>query len=244
MTSDNSTTATPSTAKPKRIWLVLVGVALFSTYASIFIPAFVGQPPNVQAISGSLFWTGLFFYLWWRQRERKGWQGALLGVVVGIAMVNLAAFLGTVQERKDNQIFLSQFQNKVSQLKEEEKKINDNFIPSPEKQKDINNNVSMLEDYLKLIDKKKRVYNELTSYMEKYGSRKKDKEIINDVKNLNSDSAIFFRGSEEAINSLLKYYKTGDENWYSKYEKLMAKVEGSEKKCKLSVENLMKKVKY
>jgi hypothetical protein len=50
--------------------------------------------------------------------------------------------------------------------------------------------------------------------------------------------------SEEAIQSLLNYYRTGDEKWYSRYEKLMADVEGSGKKCKLSIENLMKKVKY
>jgi len=112
------------------------------------------------------------------------------------------------------------------------------------KKEDINNNVSILEDNLKLIERKKMAYNELTSYMEKYGSRKKDKEIINDVKNVNSDSGILFQMSEEAIQSLLNYYRTGDEKWYSRYEKLMADVEDSGKKCKLSIENLMKKVKY
>ena len=93
MTSDNPTTTRPSSAKPKRIWLILVSVALVGTYAAMFIPALTAQPPDAQAGYGSLFWTGLFFYLWWRQRERKGWQGALLGSVIGIAVFALAAFV-------------------------------------------------------------------------------------------------------------------------------------------------------
>ncbi len=197
----------------------------------------------------------LALYFWYRRKlidnnqyATKIWhlsfRAGFVTYLMALALVFLTSFLGTTQERKDNQVFLSQFQNKVLQLMEEEKKINDNFIPSPEKEKDINNNVSMLEDYLKLIDRKKMVYNELISYMEKYGSRKKDKEIINDIKNLNSDSGILFQMNEEAINSLLNYYRTGDEKWYSKYEKLMVDVEDSGNKFKLSIENLIKKVKH
>ena len=80
--------------------------------------------------------------------------------------------------------------------------------------------------------------------MEKYGNRKKDKQIINDVIKLNSNSSALFQVSEDSITSLLNYYKTSDENWYSNYENLMSKMEDVEKKFKISAEKLMGKVKY
>lgn len=240
----------PLTRKPKWGWgwflllsLIAAGFQRVSYYST---PAIL--------IMALIPFILLAFYFWYRRRlidknqyATKIWhlsfRAGFVTYLMALAFVFLAAFLDTLQERKDNQIFLSQFQSKVSQFKEEERQMGKNFILSPERQEDINNNVSLLEAYLKLIDKRKRIYDELTIYVEKYGARKKDKEIINDAKNLKSDSATLYQVSEEAINSLLVYYKTGDEKCYSKYEKLMATVEDSGKKYNLLLENLMKKVK-
>lgn len=197
----------------------------------------------------------LAFYFWYRRRliEKnqfiyKIWhlsfKAGFITYIFALALVFLASFIGAFQERKDNQTFLSQFQEKVTQLKKEEMKITENFILSPETDEDINTNISSLESYLELISRKKKVYSELVTYMEKYGKRKNDNQIIYDVSKLNSDSSVLFQVSEQSMTSLLKYYKTGDENWYSQYESLMSKMEEAEKKYKISAENLMNKVKY
>src|SRR5258708_395483 len=74
-------------------WLYLVGALLIGTYASDFFPALSGQAPNPVAGWGSLLWSGLFFYLWWKRVGRKGWHGFLIGAGVGILFFSLAAFV-------------------------------------------------------------------------------------------------------------------------------------------------------
>ena len=81
-------------AKPRRIWLYVAGVLLVGAYAAMFLPALAGQSINPQSGFGSMLWTGLFFFLWWRQRGRSGSRGALIGTVVGILIFMLAAFVG------------------------------------------------------------------------------------------------------------------------------------------------------
>ena len=82
-----------STKKPTALWLYLVGVLLVGTYAAMYIPAFAGDKINPQTGFGSLLWTSLFFYLWWKRLGKKGWIGALIGAVLGIVAFTLAAFL-------------------------------------------------------------------------------------------------------------------------------------------------------
>lgn len=89
-----ATTEAGTVTRPRKLWVVVAGVLLVAAYAAMFIPAFSGQRINPQYGYGSMFWSGLFFYLWWRRRSKKGWQGALLGAVVGIVVFVLAAFVG------------------------------------------------------------------------------------------------------------------------------------------------------
>ena len=81
-------------AKPRVLWLYVVGVLLVGTYAAMFLPALAGQTVSPQTGPGSMLWTGLFFYLWWKRRARKGWHGALIGATLGILVFGLAAFIG------------------------------------------------------------------------------------------------------------------------------------------------------
>lgn len=81
--------------KPKKIWLYIVGFLVVGAYAGIFIPIFAGKNIINPASAGysSMFITGLFFYILWKQRSRKGWQGALIGVLIGIIVFTLASFV-------------------------------------------------------------------------------------------------------------------------------------------------------
>lgn len=77
--------------KPALLWLYLAAVPLVGTYAAIFIPAFAGRNVNSLSVFASMLWTGLFFYLWWKRRGRKGWRGALSGMAVGVIVCFSAA---------------------------------------------------------------------------------------------------------------------------------------------------------
>ena len=82
--------AKPELEKPKpsrslTVWLVIIGIALVGTYASMFIPALIGQKPTTNPPTGLyvMVWTSLFFYLAWKYRSQKGWHGALIGAGIG-----------------------------------------------------------------------------------------------------------------------------------------------------------------
>jgi len=73
----------PTVKRPHTVWLIILGVFLVLAYAAVLVPAIFGQKPLSQLAPGCMFWTGLFFWLWWKRHGRKGWHGALIGAVVG-----------------------------------------------------------------------------------------------------------------------------------------------------------------
>jgi len=84
-------------AKPRKlsvVWLFIVGVLLVGADAGgLFIPAFLGHSVNPQSGFYSMVWTGLFFFLLWKRRARKGWHGALVGAAVGVLVFCVASFV-------------------------------------------------------------------------------------------------------------------------------------------------------
>jgi len=90
----------PSMArKPTALWVVIVGVLLFFAYAALFILAIARKSPNPQSGWGFVFWTGLFFYLWWWRDNRNARYGALIGAVVGFLLFGIAAFVSGYTSR-------------------------------------------------------------------------------------------------------------------------------------------------
>lgn len=87
---------TRSTSKANRFWLIVLGIGMVGVYAALFVPALGGL--DIEPKLGISFTLGhvLFFRLWWKQKGRKGWHGALLGLFVGFLMFFLAAFLSGI----------------------------------------------------------------------------------------------------------------------------------------------------
>jgi hypothetical protein len=109
--------------KPKAHWLYTIGilgvvVALIGVYAAVFIPAIAGSGINPQSGYGLLFWNGLFFYLIWKRRARKGWHGLLLGFLIGILVFFVASFIGGFSKSKNEGIkAVTSIQQDITNLK-------------------------------------------------------------------------------------------------------------------------------
>ena len=98
--AEESNELPPTKAGPHGVWLVLVAIAIVGTYAALFVPALLGAEIRPSAAGSVWLWTALFFYLWWKRLDRKGWQGALIGsglsfVVYTFALMLQGAAMGT-----------------------------------------------------------------------------------------------------------------------------------------------------
>lgn len=77
----------------KAISLYIFGVLMAFGYAFLFIQASAGQNVPPQIGYGYIFWTGVLFYFWWKQRARKGWRGALVGAAIALVALFVAGFI-------------------------------------------------------------------------------------------------------------------------------------------------------
>lgn len=228
--------------KPHIFWLYLIGIALVGYYTAMLIPAFDGQIIAPQSGLGPTLGTGLFFYIWWKRRGRNAWIGATIGSIIAILFFFMAALIGGYISQNDNQLFLSKFQNSVTQLADRQNTINKKLFSSPQTNKDIKGNISTLEEYLMLINDKRNTYKEFIDHIEKYGSRIRDKHLINNVDKFKNDILMLFDLSEKSTINLINYYKTNNEYMYSEYVKLMSQVNSLEEQCRASYENLLPRI--
>lgn len=80
-------------ATRKVISLYILGILMAFGYAFLFIQASAGQNVPPQIGYGYIFWTGVLFYYWWKQRARKGWRGALIGTIIALVALFAAGFI-------------------------------------------------------------------------------------------------------------------------------------------------------
>ena len=77
----------------KFIWIVLIALGTFGTYASIYIPALIGRDFTPNSNFHSMIWTGLLFASIWKYKFKNGWVGLLIGAIVGMIIYILASII-------------------------------------------------------------------------------------------------------------------------------------------------------
>lgn len=88
------------------ILLVLFVIALIGIYASVFIPAFAGfRPSSIEGyrsgqsgIAGFVIGHAILFYILFRRKNKKGWVGAIAGIVFGLVVLGIADGIAQVKQ--------------------------------------------------------------------------------------------------------------------------------------------------
>lgn len=75
------------------IRLLLAALIFFASITAAMGPVLNGVPLNPLLCLPLLATGGLFFYLWWKQREGNGRTGIFIGVGVGLVVFLLALLL-------------------------------------------------------------------------------------------------------------------------------------------------------
>jgi hypothetical protein len=124
----------PEPRKSLFIWIVIVGIGLVGIFAAILIPAFTGQKPTTNPPVGLyvMLWTGLFFYLMWKQQDKKSWQGTLIGLGVGFFVYTGAIMVASSNRSlEEDKAALEQIVDMVEEFYEESNKLNPDGTPAP-----------------------------------------------------------------------------------------------------------------
>jgi hypothetical protein len=221
-------------------WLVLLGiygtgmqkVSFYVTKTTLFI----------EVIGIILL---LAFYFWFRNRMiRKKeygesiWRssfmaGAISYVLFTFLVVVSAEFAGSIQQKSDIHALMGTFTEelmiKSMQLKQVEDELNRDFISSPTSEADIEHNIENLNKSLVLLEKRYILSKSWTNRLKHFSEKKnikKLKEIVNNYQDVVEKRYLLTR---QSIETLIKYYKTGDEKLWNTYEEMLKKLESLEK---------------
>ena len=130
---DKTESEKPKPSGTRNVLLVLIGIALVGTYAAMFIGASAGRAPgtNTPYLLSVVFGTSVVFYLWWKQKGRKGWEGALLGAIIGFLV-----YVGAVRMAASNKSTLTdkagaeQLVDMLEDLYDKTRKVNQDGSPA------------------------------------------------------------------------------------------------------------------
>ncbi len=197
----------------------------------------------------------LTFYFWNRRRiinknkyATKIWTYSFTAgfetYIIAVIIIGFSMYFVSAQDIKDNNLFFSHFQEKAEVIKNKEILLAEKISVSPVNDKEVEQFVNNLREYLKLVESKKSFSEELYRHVENYGKSKKDEQILNDVKHIREISSKLWKRYEESINSLIQHYKTGEENFYNRYEKLSPEIAGLESEYRALSQSIIEKMKF
>lgn len=88
------------------ILLVLLVVASIGIYAAALIPAFAGIRPSSQGniVGPFLGWNAILFYNLFRRKNKKGWNGAIAGFVLGFVVLVTAEVVAKIKQNDPSYI--------------------------------------------------------------------------------------------------------------------------------------------
>jgi hypothetical protein len=233
-------------------WLVLLGL-FFNGMLRI-------QPNTGYGLTSSLlFITNLFVIMflpfsYFHVRKRlilkkkyyKKWHASFMAGVSSYFVTLVVVFvsfvgINVIEKTKDNAYlkqFFAGYSEKISSINEEEKILLESFIKYPDADSKVEHNLSILNDYLFLLERKYTFFQDVIQGIEKIVSKRKGQELITNFERLKTIAPKDHETAKNAILNLIDYYKTGNKEKLNQYEKLMVEVETIEKEIQILIEYL------
>jgi rRNA maturation protein Nop10 len=216
--------------------------------ALLIVPAFQKTSWYVTPITILITTFGivlvLVFYFWARNKliKKRGydkgpWASSFvagffayilyLGVIFGVGFI--ARYQERVEIRAEMESYSLELRSKFEQLNKEEILLSQKFISPPESVEDLEHNIHVLNKNLTLL-KKRYVYSRIVmNKMKDFAARKNNKKIKGLADNLENAYERHYSLSREAIETLIKYYETGDGKLWDVHEALLRKTEATER---------------
>jgi len=172
-----------------------------------------------------------------KRKYSEKWHASLVVGVISylvILAIVFVAFLGisVLERKKDNTFLINLFadsREKITDIVEKQMALSENFIEYPESDSEIDNNISVMNEHLSLLENKYTYSEEMIQGMNIIVTKRKNQELSTEFVRLKSIVLENYEIAKIAILKLLEYYETDDEDKFNQYVTLMEEVEIIEK---------------
>jgi hypothetical protein len=158
-----------------------------------------------------------------------------ISYTITLILCVIPSYLDKNKMWSDINVTKTRFQGEILDQKEKEVRFQQAFILEPKSDSDIKQNLKAIDEYLQLIDQKyttaNKVITELREIYKKAG-RNEEVETLNNLQQLINRQ---FDLGEKSLEALKRHYKTGDENSFREYEKMMNELEILQKQIQDSI---------
>jgi len=210
-------------------WVILLGMYGYGvqrfpyyhlpSFAAIFIPV----------LGLSLM---LISHFWFRNRinrngifAEKTWLASLVsGSVSYLVIASLVAaslnIVGKFHERAEVKKFFlnTNYSEHVKELNDEEAEIFGALIDKSSSKSDIDQNIEIIDDYLKFMTRKHAISNKYFDFLKKISKSRNNSDLIEEVDKLYTLRDESYDAVQNALKALIKYYDSGYENDWGTYK--------------------------
>ncbi len=197
----------------------------------------------------------LIFYFWFRNRtiriskfaERTWMASFLSGVVSYLVIAFLVAIslsiIGNIHERaKVKEFYLNtKYLEHVTELNDDEEEILGALIDKPSSKLDIEQNIKIIDAYLKFMTRKHAISNKYFDFLKKISKSRNDSDFIDDVNKLYTLRDNSYDAVKNALKALITYNNSGYSNDWDIYEAYMNDHKFIEKDIKFILNDITEK---
>jgi len=172
-----------------------------------------------------------------KEKYAKKWHSSFMAGFISYSLVLLYIFISyfgidVIERNKDN-AFLKKYTlvytDKQLDNNKREKEIWESFIAEPESQSDIGNNISLMNQYLHVLDSKYTLSQEFVQGIERIVKKREDIEQYSNYHRFKELLSEYYEKAKSGIQNLIEYYESGNEDNYDQYIELFGEARIIEK---------------
>lgn len=215
-------------------WLVLL---------ALFVPGIQKvkfSDPMISVLAKFLVIPLLIIYFWVRSILIKKWVkewelaasrwkasivAGLVSLIITLILLGIPFYIDNTKMRADLDTTLKGFQGEMLTLEEKEQRLLQAFISEPKSGSDIRNNLGVINEYFKLMDRKFATSNRFITELQEIYKKAKKSEKLEAINNLHQLVDRQYDLGKKSLEALKQHYKTKDEHSFREYERMLGELE-------------------
>jgi len=233
-------------------WVILVGIYGLGVQRAPYY-----HSPSIASYFIPLF--GLFFllisYFWFRNRlirisefAEKTWMASFVSgvvsyLVIAFIVATSLSIIGKIHERADIKKFFmnTNYSAHITELNDEEAEMLGALIDKPLSKSDIEQNITIIEAYLKFMKRKHAISNKYFDFLKKLSKSRNNNDLSDEVNKLYTLKDESYDAVQNSLKALINYNSSGYESDLIAYQAYLNNHESIERDIKGILDDIIEK---